>query len=85
MIQGGWTAGSTTSETSCEAVRQSCAALVERLKPIKEDLEAKSGMVAWSSLIAQVTTNLLKFHSLSNVARISCVNLSDYHVHILLV
>jgi indole-3-acetaldehyde oxidase len=85
MIQGGWTAGSTTSETSCEAVRQSCAALVERLKPIKEDLEAKSGMVAWSSLIAQVTTNLLKFHSLSNVARISCVNLSDYHVNILLV
>uniref|UniRef100_A0ACD5UT81 Uncharacterized protein n=3 Tax=Avena sativa TaxID=4498 RepID=A0ACD5UT81_AVESA len=53
MIQGGWTAGSTTSETSCEAVRQSCAALVERLKPIKEDLEAKSGMVAWSSLIDQ--------------------------------
>ncbi|KAM0919400.1 hypothetical protein ACQ4PT_008302 [Festuca glaucescens] len=55
MIQGGWTAGSTTSETSCEAVRQSCGALVERLKPIKEDLEAKSGMVAWGSLIAQAT------------------------------
>ncbi|CAM0902992.1 unnamed protein product [Alopecurus aequalis] len=55
MIQGGWTAGSTTSETSCEAVRQSCATLVERLNPIKEDLEAKSGMVAWISLIAQAT------------------------------
>ncbi|TVU44678.1 hypothetical protein EJB05_04127 [Eragrostis curvula] len=40
MVQGGFTGGSTTSETSCEAVRLSCAALVERLKPIKENLEA---------------------------------------------
>jgi indole-3-acetaldehyde oxidase len=71
MIQGGWTAGSTTSEASCEAVRQSCAALVERLKPIKEDVEAKSGMVEWSSLIAQVRTKHLKSNSFSNAARIS--------------
>uniref|UniRef100_I1QSH6 aldehyde oxidase n=1 Tax=Oryza glaberrima TaxID=4538 RepID=I1QSH6_ORYGL len=49
MIQGGWTAGSTTSETSCEAVRKSCAALVERLKPIKE----KAGTLPWKSFIAQ--------------------------------
>ncbi|EMS67563.1 putative aldehyde oxidase 3 [Triticum urartu] len=55
MIQSGFTGGSTTSETSCEAVRQSCTALVERLRPIKEGLEAKSGAaVPWSSLIAQV-------------------------------
>jgi xanthine dehydrogenase molybdopterin-binding subunit B len=54
MIQGGFTGGSTTSETSCEAVRLSCATLVERLKPIKESLEAKSGAVEWSALIAQV-------------------------------
>ncbi|KAJ1293275.1 hypothetical protein BS78_01G055100 [Paspalum vaginatum] len=55
MIQGGFTGGSTTSETSCEAVRQSCAALVERLKPIKENLKAKAGTVEWSDLIAQAS------------------------------
>jgi len=55
MIQGGFTGGSTTSETSCEAVRQSCVALVERLKPIKENLEAEAGTVEWSSLIAQAS------------------------------
>ncbi|CAL4944785.1 unnamed protein product [Urochloa decumbens] len=55
MIQGGFTAGSTTSETSCEAVRQSCAVLVERLKPIKESLEAKAKPVEWSALIAQAS------------------------------
>ncbi|WVZ60834.1 hypothetical protein U9M48_010804 [Paspalum notatum var. saurae] len=55
MIQGGFTAGSTTSETSCAAVQQSCAALVERLKPIKESLEAKAGTVEWSALIAQAS------------------------------
>jgi hypothetical protein len=32
LIQGGFTAGSTTSEASCEAVRLSCNILVERLK-----------------------------------------------------
>jgi indole-3-acetaldehyde oxidase len=56
MIQGGFTGGSTTSETSCEAVRLSCAALVERLKPIKESLEAKTGTVEWSAIIAQAST-----------------------------
>ncbi|CAM0876724.1 unnamed protein product [Alopecurus aequalis] len=56
MVQGGFTGGSTTSEVSCEAVRQSCAPLVERLKPIKESLEAKSGAAApWSALIGQAT------------------------------
>jgi len=58
MIQGGFTGGSTTSETSCEAVRQSCVALVERLKPIKENLEAKAGTVEWSALIAQARISL---------------------------
>jgi indole-3-acetaldehyde oxidase len=60
MVQGGVTDGSTTSQASCEAVRLSCAALVERLKPIKEDLEAKSGLITWCSLIAQVRKNLVK-------------------------
>jgi len=54
MIQGGFTGGSTTSENSCEAVRQSCLILVERLKPVKESLEAKGGTVEWSALIAEV-------------------------------
>ncbi|VAI37771.1 unnamed protein product [Triticum turgidum subsp. durum] len=56
MIQGGFTGGSTTSETSCEAVRLSCATLVERLKPIKESIESKSGAPApWKALITQAT------------------------------
>ncbi|TVU44682.1 hypothetical protein EJB05_04131, partial [Eragrostis curvula] len=55
LIQGGFTGGSTTSENSCEAVRHSCAALVERLKPIKESLEINAGTVEWSVLIAQAT------------------------------
>nr|CAB3492938.1 unnamed protein product [Digitaria exilis] len=61
MIQGGMTAGSTTSETSCEAVRKSCAVLVKRLKPIKESLEANASPVKWSALIAKaimVSVNL---------------------------
>jgi xanthine dehydrogenase molybdopterin-binding subunit B len=54
MIQGGFTGGSTTSENSCEAVRHSCLRLVERLKPVKESLEAKGATMEWSALIAQV-------------------------------
>ncbi|CAD6206971.1 unnamed protein product [Miscanthus lutarioriparius] len=45
-----------TSETSCAAVGQSCAALVERLKPIKERLEAAKGnTLEWGDLIAQAS------------------------------
>ncbi|KAF7061382.1 hypothetical protein CFC21_068080 [Triticum aestivum] len=56
LIQGSFTGGSTTSEVSCEAVRQACAVLVKRLRPIKERLETKSGAVTpWSALIAQAT------------------------------
>ncbi|MCD7464424.1 Primary amine oxidase 1 [Datura stramonium] len=36
MVQGGFTAGSTTSESSCEAVRLCCNVLVERLTPLKK-------------------------------------------------
>ncbi|KAF8659334.1 hypothetical protein HU200_058537 [Digitaria exilis] len=55
MIQGGFTGGSTSSEISCEAVRQSCVVLVERLKPIKESLEANASPVEWSALIAKAS------------------------------
>ncbi|XP_071726440.1 abscisic-aldehyde oxidase-like isoform X2 [Rutidosis leptorrhynchoides] len=53
MVQGGFTAGSTTSEASCEAVRICCNVLVERLKPIKEKLEERMGSVKWEVLIMQ--------------------------------
>ncbi|ONM10084.1 aldehyde oxidase3 [Zea mays] len=55
MIQGGFTGGSTTSENSCEAVRHSCLRLVERLKPVKESLEAKGATMEWGALIAQAS------------------------------
>lgn len=53
MIQGGFTAGSTTSESSCEAVRISCNMLVERLTPVKDSLQQKTGSVKWEALISQ--------------------------------
>jgi abscisic-aldehyde oxidase len=54
MIQGGYTAGSTTSETCCEAVRLSCDILVERLKPLKKKLQEEMGSIKWEALILQV-------------------------------
>ncbi|KAK2377468.1 abscisic aldehyde oxidase [Trifolium repens] len=53
MIQGGYTAGSTTSETCCEAVRLSCDILVERLKPLKKKLQEEMGSIKWEALILQ--------------------------------
>ncbi|KAF0907925.1 hypothetical protein E2562_022313 [Oryza meyeriana var. granulata] len=53
VIQGGWTTGSTTSESSCEAVRCACNILVDRLKPLKEQLQEKQGTVSWDELISQ--------------------------------
>jgi CO/xanthine dehydrogenase Mo-binding subunit len=67
LIQGGFTGGSTTSGNSCEAVRHSCATLVERLKPIRESLEAKAGTVEWSALIAQVTISPYESNSVSDM------------------
>ncbi|KAI3871369.1 hypothetical protein MKW92_031472 [Papaver armeniacum] len=53
LVQGGFTAGSTTSESSCEAVRLCCHALVERLIILKERLLKKIGPVSWDTLIVQ--------------------------------
>ncbi|XP_006658306.1 indole-3-acetaldehyde oxidase [Oryza brachyantha] len=53
VIQGGWTTGSTTSESSCEAVRCACNILVDRLKPLKEQLQENQGAVSWDELISQ--------------------------------
>lgn len=54
VVQGGLTAGSTTSESSCAAVRLCCNALVERLSPVKRKLEEQMGPVNWDTLILQV-------------------------------
>ncbi|KAK9279145.1 hypothetical protein L1049_012822 [Liquidambar formosana] len=53
LIQGGFTAGSTTSESSCEAVRLCCSILVERLTPLKERLQEQMGSIQWDMLIFQ--------------------------------
>ncbi|WOL15297.1 indole-3-acetaldehyde oxidase-like [Canna indica] len=55
LIQGGMTAGSTTSESSCEAVRLSCNILVDRLKSLKESLDKQMGSVSWDNLILQAS------------------------------
>lgn len=53
LVQGGFTAGSTTSETSCEAVRLCCNILVERLSPVLEGLTKQTNPVNWDVLIQQ--------------------------------
>ncbi|KAL3518745.1 hypothetical protein ACH5RR_021334 [Cinchona calisaya] len=53
LVQGGMTAGSTTSESSCEAVRLCCNILVERLAPLKSKLQEQIGPVNWDFLILQ--------------------------------
>ncbi|MCD7449395.1 aryl-alcohol oxidase 2 [Datura stramonium] len=53
IVQGGITAGSTTSESSCEAVRLCCNVLVERLIPLKKQLQEQNGSVDWPTLIHQ--------------------------------
>lgn len=59
LVQGGYTAGSTTSESSCEAVRLCCNVLVERLAPLKEKLQVQMGSVKWDALILQVCAFLI--------------------------
>ncbi|XP_065865749.1 abscisic-aldehyde oxidase-like isoform X2 [Euphorbia lathyris] len=53
LIQGGFTSGSTTSESSCEAVRICCKTLVDRLSPLKERLQEQMGSIKWEMLIRQ--------------------------------
>ncbi|EEF46508.1 aldehyde oxidase, putative [Ricinus communis] len=51
LVQGGYTAGSTTSESSSEAVRLCCKILVERLTPLKERLQVQMDSIKWEMLI----------------------------------
>ncbi|XP_037465271.1 putative aldehyde oxidase-like protein isoform X2 [Triticum dicoccoides] len=54
LIQGGLTAGSTSSESSCAATLEACNMLVDRLKPVMKKLKQQSGgAVSWDALIAQ--------------------------------
>jgi abscisic-aldehyde oxidase len=55
LIQGGLTAGSTTSESSCAATLQACNMLIDRLKPIFYRLQQQSKNVSWDTLISQVS------------------------------
>ncbi|KAF5727550.1 abscisic-aldehyde oxidase-like [Tripterygium wilfordii] len=55
LIQGGLTAGSTTSEASCEAVRLCCKILVDRLSPLNERLQQQMGSINWEMLIQQAS------------------------------
>ncbi|KAM7528392.1 hypothetical protein LguiB_031802 [Lonicera macranthoides] len=53
LVQGGITSGSTTSESSCGAVRVCCDILVGRLDPLKEKLQKQMGSVTWDDIILQ--------------------------------
>ncbi|XP_028791047.1 indole-3-acetaldehyde oxidase-like, partial [Neltuma alba] len=65
LIQGGYTANSTTSESSCGAVRLSCNVLVERLMPLKEKLQKETGSVKWETLISQAHTQSVNLSATS--------------------
>ncbi|KAK3126805.1 hypothetical protein QOZ80_7AG0563100 [Eleusine coracana subsp. coracana] len=55
LIQGGFTAGSTSSESSCAATLQACNMLTDRLKPIMDRLQLQSESVSWDTLISQAS------------------------------
>uniref|UniRef100_A0A7N0USU0 indole-3-acetaldehyde oxidase n=2 Tax=Kalanchoe fedtschenkoi TaxID=63787 RepID=A0A7N0USU0_KALFE len=71
LTQGGWTAGSTTSESSCAAVKLCCDVLVERLIPLKERLEQQMGSITWETLIS-----MAGMHSVNLSA--SCLYVPDF-------
>lgn len=56
LVQGGTTSASTTSESSCAAVRVCCDILVGRLAPLKEKLQKQMGSVTWDDIILQVSS-----------------------------
>ncbi|XBI13478.1 hypothetical protein VPH35_140206 [Triticum aestivum] len=64
LIQGGLTAGSTSSESSCAATLEACNMLVDRLKPVMEKLKQQSGgAVSWDALIAQTVKDNVNLSS----------------------
>ncbi|OMO77104.1 Aldehyde oxidase/xanthine dehydrogenase, a/b hammerhead [Corchorus olitorius] len=65
LIQGGLTAGSTTSQNNCEAVRLCCNVLVERLNSLKEKLLEQMESVEWETLIFQAYLNSVNLSATS--------------------
>ncbi|PNT76760.1 hypothetical protein BRADI_1g52740v3 [Brachypodium distachyon] len=63
LIQGGLTAGSTASESSCAATLQACNMLTDRLKPVMDKLKQQSGAVSWDSLISQASQDNINLSS----------------------
>jgi len=63
LIQGGLTAGSTSSESSCAATLQACNMLIGRLKPVFDRLQQQSENVSWDTLISQVSLSSSSFRS----------------------
>ncbi|KAM3214809.1 hypothetical protein ACQJBY_067023 [Aegilops geniculata] len=64
LIQGGLTAGSTSSESSCAATLEACNMLVDRLKPVMEKLKQQSGGdVSWDTLVAQAVKDNVNLSS----------------------
>ncbi|KAL6603520.1 hypothetical protein ACP70R_043881 [Stipagrostis hirtigluma subsp. patula] len=55
LVQGGMTAGSTTSESNCAATLLACNMLVDRLKPIMDRLRQQSTNISWDALISQAS------------------------------
>ncbi|XP_037468036.1 putative aldehyde oxidase-like protein isoform X2 [Triticum dicoccoides] len=64
LIQGGLTAGSTSSESNCAATLEACNMLVDRLKPVMEKLKQQpDGVVSWDALIAQAVKDNVNLSS----------------------
>ncbi|KAK6926468.1 Aldehyde oxidase/xanthine dehydrogenase, second molybdopterin binding domain [Dillenia turbinata] len=61
LVQGGFTAGSTLTESSCEAFRLCYNILVERMTPVKVRLQEQGGSVTWDILVRQVVFIILVF------------------------
>nr|ACN36891.1 unknown [Zea mays] len=53
LVQGGLTAGSTASESSCAATLQACNTLYDRLKLVLDRLQQRSENVSWDTLVSQ--------------------------------
>ncbi|XP_055833431.1 aldehyde oxidase 4-like [Solanum dulcamara] len=63
LVQTGYTAESTKSESSCEAARLCCNILVQRLTPVKEKLQEKNGSVDWTTLIREAETQQINLQA----------------------
>ncbi|XP_073004878.1 indole-3-acetaldehyde oxidase-like [Typha latifolia] len=76
LTQGGFTGGSTTSQSSCEAVRLSCSILVDRLRPLKDRLQEQNGVVSWDYLITQA--NMESVHLSANAYWVPDLKSKEY-------